>query len=111
MGLLIGDPIVTDSGILEEGQDLKAGAVLGVVTDTGKYKLTATKNGDDDVTDGSQNPYAVLLEDTKATSDKIVPILLMGQIDENEISFGEGWDIDTLKPTLRKISIFTKKTM
>jgi len=113
MPLLIGDPIVTDSAIIEQGQKLQAGAVLGMVESSGKMKLCAKEDGNGNaISDGSQNPYAVLLEDVDTSaSDKIAPVLLMGQVDIGELSFGAGWEKESLKTALRSISIFAKQTL
>lgn len=107
MGVVIGDLMVTDSGIIEAGS-YTAGAVLGKVTDTGILKLSTTKNGDDDVTDGSEKPYAILLEDVVTDTQKSVPILLLGEVDKSTLSFGEGWDLESVVRALRDISIFAK---
>jgi len=107
MGVVIGDLMVTDSGIIEAGS-YKAGAVLGKVTDTGVLKLSAKKNGDDDVTDGSEKPYAILLEDVVTDTQKSVPILLFGEVDKSQLSFGNGWDLESIVRALRDISIFAK---
>ena len=107
MGIIVGELFITDSGIIEAGT-YTAGAVLGKVTDTGKLKLSAKKNGDNDVTDGSQHPYAILLEDVKTNNDKNVPILIFGEVDESKLSFGNGWDLASIKDELKKIGIFAK---
>jgi hypothetical protein len=107
MGVLVGDLIVTDSGTIEAGT-YKSGAVLGKVTDTGTLKLSATKNGDNDVTDGSEKPYAILLEDVVTEANKSVPILLLGEVDKEQLSFGDGWTLESVVRSLRNISIFAK---
>ena len=108
MGVVIGDLIVTDSAIIEAGK-YTTGAVLGKVSDTGILKLSATKDADDnDITDGSEKVYAILLEDVDSDTQKSVPILLLGEVDKNQLSFGNGWDLETITRALRDISIFAK---
>ena len=113
MPLIIGDPIVTDSVIVEAGQTLDEGAVLGRVDASGKFKLCAKDDGNGNaINDGSQTPYAVLLEDVDASAaDKIAPVLLMGQVDGGMLSFGSGWDAESVKVALRGIGIFAKNTL
>jgi hypothetical protein len=107
---MIGDIVITDSVVLQAGQNLSKGAVLGRIKDTGKYKLSALKDSDgNDVTDGSEVPCAVLLENVDATdADKNVPVLLLGVVDGDELIFDDSWDKDELKFELRKMSIFVK---
>jgi hypothetical protein len=108
MGVVIGDLIVTDSGVIEAGT-YTAGAVLGKLTDTGILKLSATKDSDGNaITDGSEKPYAILLEDVVTDVQKSVPILLLGEVDKNQLSFGNGWDIESVARELRNIGIFAK---
>jgi len=101
--MIISELVITDSVILEKGQNLKRGAVLGR-KDSGKYKLS-----DKNAYDGSKIPCAILLEDADATdADKNVPVLLLGVVDGNELIFDDSWDKDELKFELRKMSIFVK---
>jgi len=111
--MIISELVITDSVILEKGQNLKRGAVLGRIKDTGKYKLSALKDGDgNDVTDGSEVPCAVLLENVDATvADKNAPVLVLGEVDANELVIDASWSIETIKPELRKMSIFVKQSI
>lgn len=85
--------IITDSGTLITGQNLKRGAVLGKITASGKLTLVNSAN-----TDGSQNPYAILAADTDATiADKICPIFIAGEFNNNGLVFG-GTDTQTTTP-------------
>lgn len=68
---------------IAEGQNLKMGTIIGVVTESEKAKIVAltkekTVNGtttivqadeDDTALDGSEVPFGVLLEDVDATSE------------------------------------------
>ncbi len=102
MGVVIGDLMVTDSGIIEAGS-YTAGAVLGKVSNSGVLKLSSKS-----ATDGSEKPYAILLEDVESDTQKRVPILLLGEINKDSLSFGNGWDLDSVVRALRDISIFAK---
>lgn len=53
---------------------LKIGTVLGVVTATGKYKICVQS-----AVDGSQNPAAIVLEDTVTTLNTDKSVLLMNR--------------------------------
>ena len=100
MGVIIGDVIVTDSGLVAAG-NYKAGAVLGLAG--GKLKLS-----DKNATDGSEKPYAVLLEDINSDTDRVAPILLFGEVDRGALSHGQNWSLDEIGVALRNIGIFAK---
>ncbi|AZV46860.1 head decoration protein [Nautilia sp. PV-1] len=110
---MVGDVVITDSVVLEAGQNLTAGSVLGRVTETGKYKLSALKDADGNaIDDGSQVPSAVLLVDVDATdADKNAPVLVLGEVDEGELNYDASWDVASLKFELRKMSIFVKQSI
>jgi hypothetical protein len=110
---MIGDIVITDSVVLQAGQNLSKGAVLGRVKDTGKYKLSALKDSDgNNISDGSEVPCAVLLENVDATDvDKNAPVLVLGEVDANELVIDSSWSIETIKPELRKMSIFVKQSI
>ena len=61
--------------INDAAADLKIGTVLGVVTATGKYKVSVQT-----AVDGSQNPAAVLIEDktVAASTDTKALVLVRG---------------------------------
>jgi hypothetical protein len=108
MGVIVGDVFITGSEVIEAGS-YKVGAVLGKVTDTGVLKLSATKDDSGNaITDGSEKPYAILLEDVATDVQKSVPILLLGEVDKSQLSFGNGWDLEGIVRALRDISIFAK---
>ena len=73
--LFAGDyDVVTSQGTLVTGQNLKRGALLGLVTATGKYSQCNSAN-----VDGTQTPVAILAVDCDATlADKTIPIYLSG---------------------------------
>lgn len=74
--------LVTDTGIITGGA-YKRGAVLGVVTASGKYKLSVKT-----ATDGSEAPAAILVDDVDAsTTDQNGGLYLMGEFNQNRIIF------------------------
>lgn len=97
-------PKVTDEGIIAAGQNLPRGAVLGMVTATGKLKLV-----DKEASDGSQNVYAILAEDINATdADKTAPIYLTGEFNENALTLAAGTTVADIKTSARIVGIFIK---
>ncbi len=66
-----GESIAREKVTLISGQNLKAGAVLGLITASGKYTLH-----DNAAVDGSQVAAAVLLVDTDATSADATTLIL-----------------------------------
>lgn len=70
---------------LISGQNLKAGAVLGKITASGKYTAVAPA-----ASDGSQTAVAILLSDTDASGgDKVCSILARyAEVNRAELGFG-----------------------
>ncbi|HHJ4165606.1 TPA: head decoration protein [Raoultella ornithinolytica] len=95
--------LVTDTGIITGGT-YKRGAVLGVVTASGKYKLSVKT-----ATDGSEKPAAILVDDVDAsTTDQNGGLYLMGEFNQNRIIFDNSWAVPALKTALRPLAIFLK---
>lgn len=83
---------------------LKRGSVLGKITASGKLTLVNTAGTDD----GRRAPYAVLLEDTDATSaDKAAPVALAGTFNADALIFGGTDTIATHRAALRDLGIYT----
>lgn len=100
-------PKVTDTMVIAAGQNLPRGAVLGRVSADGKGKLV-----DKNATDGSQNVYAILAEDVDATAaDKIAPVYLTGEFNENALTLAEGTTVDDIRASARAMGIFIKSTV
>ena len=96
--------IVTGSVTIAIGEVVTRGAVLGVVTADGKYKLSASA-----AVDGSEVAYAGLAEDVDATAgDATAVVYVKGEFNENSLSFGTGHDATTVKPELRTVGIYIK---
>lgn len=97
-GLLIGEHPVTSRQItLLSGENWTRGAVLGKITATGKYKLSAAGAGD-----GSETPDCILAEATDATAaDKTTIAYFTGGFDESKLVLGSGHTADSIREGLR----------
>ncbi|MCJ8168639.1 head decoration protein [Atopomonas sediminilitoris] len=103
--LLAGDfPVVKDGVTIAAGQILTAGAVLGKVTASGEYKLSASAAGD-----GSQTPEVILDEAVDTTSSaKPAPVMLTGEVFGSALILGAGHTLATVKTALRPLSLFVR---
>jgi hypothetical protein len=109
--LIAGDfPLVTKRVVLLSGQNLSRGALLGKITSTGASQ-GKVKQCDSGNSDGSENPWGILVDDMDASSaDKYVDIYLSGEFNGAEIGVATGDDIDEFADDLRELSIFIKTT-
>jgi hypothetical protein len=95
------DPVFAHYTILTN-QVLVKGSVLGVVTASGKLKLTAAAAGD-----GSEVAMAVLMEDLDTTgADKGFQVLVEGFVNETALTFGAAHTADTCRHALRAQGIY-----
>jgi hypothetical protein len=110
-GLIAGDfPITTDRETLLSGQDLERGALLGKITDSGANE-GKLKQCDSSSTDGSQTPYAILVEDCDASSsDTVCDVYKTGTFNGSKVGLVTGDDIDDFKDTLRDLGIIIVET-
>ncbi|TWA75639.1 bacteriophage lambda head decoration protein D [Azospirillum brasilense] len=100
-------PLVTDTVTLAAGQNLPRGAVLGVITATGKFKLSAAAS-----TDGSQTPTAILVDGVNATNgDTLAGVYLTGEFNQRAVTFGAGHSVSSTKEALRLREIFLKSSV
>lgn len=104
--LVLSDWRADDNGILVAGTKYKEGMVLGKITsegpNKGKYKHSLSASSD-----GSEKPYAILLDDVDATdSDLNGPILLGGKVDKNLLILGTGHTLDSIEVELRGKNIY-----
>lgn len=99
---------VCDIVTIASGASLKRGAVLGRVTATGKYKLSASA-----AVDGSQTPSVILADDVDATSADVtnVAVYIKGEFASNALFFGVGHSATTVKDALRDAGICIKTTV
>lgn len=106
--LIVGhkQPIVTDLLLIEAGQTLRRGAVLGLAQ-SGKAKLL-----DKTATDGSQEFYAILAEDTNAeTADQTAPVYLAGEFNAGALFFAEGTTAEDVKAAARMANVYLREIL
>lgn len=103
--LTAGDfPTIKEGGVLAAGQNLKAGAVLGQVADTGVYMLALAA-----AEDGSETPVAILDEAVDATEAATPCVVrLTGEVLGGELTLGAGITAAAAKAALRPLSIFVR---
>jgi len=82
---------------LISGQNLARGAVLGKITASGKYTLSASAAGD-----GSEVPDLVLVDDTDASgADAVALGYARGDFIEGQLTIGTGHTADSIREGLR----------
>lgn len=106
----------TAYGNAEIGFTITAGATafsagdtftLTVLEATGNYVLSVKT-----ATDGSQVPAAILATTTNATTGpQLAGAYLMGEFNQNAISFDPSWSLPALQQALRPFSIFLKSVV
>lgn len=100
-------PVVTDTVVLTAGRVYERGAVIGVVTASGKAVMV-----DSSKTDGSEKPYAVLAQTVDATLvDAIAPVYLTGEFNVARLTFGGTDNASKHKLAMRQIGMFLKSTL
>lgn len=101
--LLSGDfPRATRGVTIESGQNLVRGSVLGRVTASGEYKISV-----DGAADGSEEPIVILAEAVDASDAAAESVVyLTGQFNEDRINLDASHDLDTVRDSLRDLSIF-----
>lgn len=77
------------------------GSVLGLVSASGALVLSLSAAGD-----GSQTPFAVLLEDLVLTEAAVHTVAVEGFFNENALVYGTGHTADTVRPALRDRGIY-----
>ena len=99
-------PILTDNVLIEKGQNLKRGAVLGK-NGSGNYALS-TK----DATDGCETPVAILAHDIDAKeANKLAVIYITGMFNSAALTYGKGHTLQTIKEPLHLRSIFIQPSL
>ena len=104
--LLAGEyPRVARLVTIAEGVDLIKGSVLGRITESVKFKLSAAADKD-----GSEKPDAILAEAALAESQEVQAVVCFsGEFNEHALILGEGHTLGTLRLTLRAKNIFLRK--
>ena len=89
---------------IASGSALTKGSVLGRVTASGKFSLSAS-----DASDGSETPDAILAEDVDASAeDKQAIVYFSGEFNENALTLGTGHTVESIRAGLRSKSIFLR---
>lgn len=111
--LVAGDyPMVTEQVTIKSGQNLKRGAVLGRVTSSGEYRLSATPAAVGE--EGSETPRRILLHDTDASGGaKAAPVAVTGEFNARALTFGTGHSATTTatKDALEDVGIFIRSSV
>lgn len=98
--------MVTESIVLDTG-NLPRGAVLGRITATNKWVLSASA-----ASDGSQVPRAILAEPTDATAaDRTTIAYFTGEFNTAALTFGAGHTAASTADALRDVGIFLKTNL
>lgn len=85
-------PFKTRAVTILAGADVVKGAVLGIVTASGKYQLSASA-----AIDGSQTPVAIAAHDIEASAaDGVGSVYFMGTFDDAKLTYGAGHDASTV---------------
>jgi len=96
-------PRVVRNVTLTGAAALTRGAVLGRISASSKFTLSAAAAGD-----GSEVPEAVLVEDADPSGGDVSALAyLSGEFNESALSVGAGHDADSVRQDLREHAIFT----
>ncbi len=107
--LLIGGDmkIVTRTRTITGGAYYKRGSVLGLITATGKYTLSASA-----AADGSQTPVEILADDVDTSGgDQLGGTYVMGEFDENAVVLGAGITLAAARTALELKNIYLKSAI
>lgn len=101
--LFAGDfPVVTGAVTVLDGEVLVRGSVVGLVTASGKAVLL-----DKDATDGSQNPYGVVLTAASPSgADGTTSVALSGEFTSSELGFVSGTVYTDVSSAMRALSMY-----
>ena len=100
--------LVTEAVTVASSAALARGAVLGKVTASGKFILSATA-----AVDGSQTPDVVLAEDCDASAGDVtnVAVYVKGEFNEKALTLGTGHTVASVKTPLRDGGIYIKTSV
>lgn len=101
-------PVRRGAVTIEQGQVLKAGAILGRKTASGKFVLCAAKAEDDSaITDGSERAMRILSMDVDASAgDRKATVYVTGVYLESGVTVGRGHSIESVRDDLELRSIY-----
>ncbi|PLU65371.1 hypothetical protein BMJ20_31525 [Sinorhizobium medicae] len=104
-------PVITRNITIVSGQNLKRGAVLGNITTSDKYTLSASA-----AADGSQTPALVLATDCDASAgDVVAAAYASGAFDSTKLILGAGHTaslprLTRAAPSIRRNSFWAPDT-
>lgn len=106
--LLSGEfPLVAETAILTGAAPLPRGAVLGIVTATGKMTLSLAA-----AADGSEAPATILLDNADPSGgDVAVPVAKTGSFNQRRLTLGAGHTVDSVREELEGRSIFLRNAL
>lgn len=95
---------------------ITAGATAFVAGDAFTVTVSAASNAYSlsvrTATDGTQTPTAILADDVDSTAGAVTAgVYLMGQFNQNRITFDDSWTVDDLADALRDKSIFLQDSI
>lgn len=96
--------LVTDTVTVASGQVVARGAVLGMITASGKYTLALSASAD-----GSQNPSVIAADNIDASAgDVLGGVYIAGEFNGNALVLGAGITLAAAKTAFRPLSIYVK---
>jgi len=103
--LIAGDYPRTERVVtIASGANLTKGAVLGKITASGKYKLSASA-----ASDGSEAPDAILAETANAASADVQAVVYFsGEFNELALTLGASHTVASIKAGLRDKNIYLR---
>lgn len=105
--LIVGGALRSRKVTIAAGADLVRGSVLGRITASGKYSLSAAA-----AEDGSEEPVAILLADTRAAEGDVEALIYeTGDFNEQALTFGAGHDADSVRDALHVRGIYLHHTV
>lgn len=108
--LLVGTfPVRRGTEVIEAGQKLKAGSVLGRMTANGKCVLCAktAADGAAPIADGSEKPVRILSMDVDTTDgERTATVYVTGAFLKTGLILGKGHSIESVKDDLELRSIY-----
>lgn len=88
------------------GQDLTAGAILGIGAASKAYLASANDLAGDPVADGRGTPYAILAHDTNAVTDTTAMAYIRGDFIASACYHDDSLTAATVKAALRDLNIY-----
>lgn len=97
-----GGQIIGRKYTLVTGQNVVRGAVLGVITASGKMALSASA-----AANGSEVPFGIAAHAVDATAaDKEIEVWTRGNFNEHRLTLGAGHTLASIRETLRDKGIY-----